>query len=305
MMRRLLLVANHNAQTVNPYRREVISTALRSQFDVDEVSTKGRGHATEVARRAVDDGVDVVAAFGGDGTVNEVVNGLASSRVSLAILPGGMANVFARSLGIPHDPVEATGFLLEKSDDPPRRVPLARLEDRYFTAMAGVGLDAAVVREVERRPTKKKAVGDWFFAWTAVRVMMTRPRRHAPKLQVRWGDNPANVRADLALAVFQNASPYTFLRGRAMNVCPEATVDGGVDCLALDTERASTVIRIALSTFGSARHIRNRHVLYLHDQRTIRVSSDSLLPVHVDGEYVGERRDVLVESVPDALSVIS
>ncbi len=303
-MRRLLLVANHNAQTVNRYRREVISTALRSQFQVNEVETKGRGHATEVARRAVDNGADVVAAFGGDGTVNEVANGLAASTVPLAILPGGMANVFARSLGIPHDPVEATGFLLEKSDDPPRRVPLARLEDRYFTTNAGVGLDAAVVKEVERRPMKKKVVGDWFFAWTAVRVLMTRPRWGVPKLRIRWGDDPDNVREGMALAVFQNTTAYTFLRGRAMNVCPEATVDGGVDCLALDTARSSTIIRIALSTFRRARHTKNPHVLYLHDQQTIHVSSDAPLPVQVDGEYVGERQDVLVESVPDALSVI-
>ncbi|MDP8955831.1 MAG: diacylglycerol kinase family lipid kinase [Actinomycetota bacterium] len=303
-MRRLVLVANHNAQTVNPYRREVISTALRSQFDVELIATKGRGHATEVARRAVQEGVDVVAAFGGDGTVNEVTNGLASSRVPLAILPGGMANVFARSLGIPHDPVEATGFLLEKSDDAPRRVPLGRLDDRYFTANAGVGLDAAVVREVERRPKKKKVVGDWFFAWTAVRVLVTRPRLGVPKLRIRWGDDPKNVRDRMAVAVFQNTSPYTFLRGRAMNVCPEATVDGGIDCLSIDTERSSTIIRIALSTFGRARHTKSRHVLYLHDQRSIRVLSEAPRPVHVDGEYVGERQDVLVESVPDAMSVI-
>ena len=303
-MRRLVLVANHNAQTVNPYRREVISTALRSQFQVDEVGTKGRGHTTEVARRAVEEGVDVVAAFGGDGTVNEVVNGLASSDVPLAVLPGGMANVFARSLGIPHDPVEATGFLLEKSDDPPRRVPLARLEDRYFANMAGIGLDAAVVREVERRPKKKKVVGDWFFAWTAVRVMMTQPRRRMPKVRVQWGDQADSVRDDMALAVFQNTSSYTFLRGRAMKVCPEATVDGGVDCLAIDTTRASTIVRLALSTFGSAKHTKSRHVVYLHDQQEIRVSSDRPLPVHVDGEYIGERREVLVESVPDALSVV-
>jgi diacylglycerol kinase family enzyme len=303
-MRRLLLVANHNAQTVNHYRREVISMALRSQFQVDEVETKRRGHATEVARRGVQDGVDLIAAFGGDGTVNEVVNGLATSRVPVAILPGGMANVFARSLGVPPDPVEATGFLLEKADDPPRRVPLARLEDRYFTANAGVGLDAAVVREVEHRPKKKKVVGDWFYAWTAVRVLMTRPRWGGPKLRIRWGDDPDNVREGMALAVFQNTSAYTYLRGRAMNVCPEATVYGGVDCLALDTARTSTIIRIVLSTFGRARHTKNRHVLYLHDQQTIQVSSDAPLPVQVDGEYVGERQDLLIESVPDALSVI-
>ncbi|HEX2088592.1 MAG TPA: diacylglycerol kinase family protein, partial [Actinomycetota bacterium] len=242
--------------------------------------------------------------FGGDGTVNEVVNGLATSQVALAILPGGMANVFARSLGIPHDPVEATGFLLEKSDDPPRRLPLGRLDDRYFTSMAGVALDAAVVREVEGRPKKKKAVGDWFFVWTAVRVLMTRPRWGTPKLRVQWGERQENLRDRMALAVFQNTTAYTFLRGRAMKVCPEATVEGGVDCLALDTDRSSTVIRVALQTFGRARHTKNRHVLYLRDQRKIGVSSEAPLPVHVDGEYVGERQQVLVESVPDALSVI-
>ena len=303
-MRRLVLVANRNAQTVNRYRREVISTALRSQFRVDEVDTKRRGHATEVARRAVEEGADVVAAFGGDGTVNEVVNGLASSTVPLALLPGGMANVFARSVGIPQDPVEATGFLLERADDPPRLVPLAKMQDRYFVANAGVGLDAVVVREVESRPRKKKAAGDWFFAWTAVRVVATRPRWRPPKLRVQWGDGLTESRENLALVVFQNTSAYTYLRGRAMNVCPEATVDGGVDGLALDTARLSTIIRVALSTFRSSRHLKNRHVLYLHDQRSIRVSSDVPLPVHVDGEYIGERQDVLVESVPDALSVI-
>jgi YegS/Rv2252/BmrU family lipid kinase len=303
-MRRLLLVANLNAQTANRYRREVISMALRSQFRVEEIDTKGRGHATEIARRAAENGVDVVAAFGGDGTVNEVVNGIASTPTRLAILPGGMANVFARSLGIPHDAVEAAGFLLERADDRPREVPLARLEGRYFTANAGVGLDAAVVREVEHRPRKKKFVGDWFYAWTAARVVFTQPKWHRPQLRVSWGDDLTNIREGLALAVFQNSSAYTYLRGRAMRVCPEASVDEGVDCLALDTTRTSTIIRIALATFRAARHTKSKHVLYLHDQRAIRVSSDAPLPVQVDGEYVGERTDVLVESIPGALSVI-
>ena len=303
-MRRLLLVANYNAQTANPYRREVISTALRSQFRVDEVETKGRGHATEVARRATEEGIDVVAAFGGDGTVNEVVNGLVGTDTSLAILPGGMANVFARSLGIPEDPVEATGFLLERADNPPRRVPLARFDGRYFTTNAGVGLDAAVVREVEHRPGKKKAVGDWFFAWTAARVVFTHGGWRKPRLRLAWGDGLHEQREGMALAVFQNISPYTFLRGMAMRVCPDVTVEGGFDCLAIDTRRRWAIIRIALSTFRRARHVKHRHVLYLHDQNAVRVSSDMALPVQVDGEYVGERDDVLVESVPNALSVI-
>ena len=303
-MHRLLLVSNYNAQTANPYRREVISTALRSQFQVDEVETKGRGHATEVARRAVQEGIDVVAAFGGDGTVNEVVNGLAETDVRVAILPGGMANVFARSLGIPHDPVEATGFLLERADDPPRRVPLARLDGRYFTTNAGVGLDAAVVREVERRPRKKKAVGDWFFAWTALRVVFANRGWRKTRLRLAWGEDLAEHREGVRLAVFQNTSPFTYLRGMAMRVCPDVTVDGGVDCVAVDTGRSTAIIRIALSTFGRARHIKHRRVLYLHDQHRIRVSSDTAVPVQVDGEFVGERTDVLVESIPNALSVI-
>src|SRR5687768_16640898 len=109
-MSRLLLISNANARAVTPYKREVIARALSAEFDVQVVDTKAPSHATELARGAALDGLDLVVAMGGDGTVNEVANGLAGSRTPMAVLPAGGVNVFARSLGLPEDTVEATGL---------------------------------------------------------------------------------------------------------------------------------------------------------------------------------------------------
>src|SRR6266496_4311628 len=244
-MRRLLLIANANAHTVTPYKREVIAAALSAQFSLEHVETKNSGHATQVARQAVDDAVDLVVALGGDGTVNEVANGLAGTKVPLAVLPGGMANVFARSLGIPPDAVEATGHLLERSDSLPRRVPLGRIGDRYFVANCGVGLDAAIVRAVERRQMAKRHGGDLFFVWTGFRVYFFGYGRRKPHLELFWGADLEEHRGHLFLAIFQNVSPYTFLGERPMRVCPEADLDGGVDGFAADTMRVRTILPTA------------------------------------------------------------
>src|SRR5947207_2231860 len=136
-MRRMLLVANPNAHGVTPSTREVIARALSSAFKLEEVQTLYPGHAVPAAREAAQDGVDVVAVLGGDGTVNEVANGIACSQTALAVIPGGLANVLARALGIPNDPVEATGQLLENAETMPRRIPLGRIDDRYFVANCG------------------------------------------------------------------------------------------------------------------------------------------------------------------------
>lgn len=303
-MRRLLLIANASAHTVTPYKREVIAAALSAQFNLEQVETKNTGHATEITRQAVEDGVDVVVALGGDGTVNEVANGLAGSRVPLAVLPGGMANVFARSLGIPPDAVEATGLLLERADSLPRRVPLGRIGDRYFVANCGMGLDAAIVRAVERRQRAKRHGGDFFFVWTGLRVYFFGYGRRKPHLELSWGPNLEERRERLFLAIFQNVNPYTYLGERAMRLCPEADLDGGLDAFAVDTMRVRTILPTALKAFRAQPKIRGRHLLYLKDQPRFLVKSDQPMPVQMDGEFVGERDEVSIEWVPNALSVL-
>jgi diacylglycerol kinase family enzyme len=303
---RLLLVANGNARNVAGYKRDVMARALSSEFKVEVVETMRPGHGTEAAREAAADGFEVVAALGGDGTVNEVANGLAGTDTALAVLPAGLANVFARSIGVPADAVEATGMLLRcvAMGTEPRRVPLGRLNGRFFTTNCGVGFDGEIVRRVEARQRLKKQAGEWYFVWTAVRLFLRGYDRTVPHVRLTFGDEGEHTTSGLFLAIVQNTSPYTFLGNRPIRLCPDATIEGGLDCFAVDSMRLRTILPIVTSAFGSGSHARRRHVTYLKDQRRLIVACDRPLPVQMDGEFVGERTDVVIESVPNALLVL-
>src|SRR6185503_21222677 len=149
---RALLVVNPKATTTTERGRDVLVHALRSEADLTVEYTNHRGHAAELGRRAVAEGYDVLVTLGGDGTVNEAVNGLLADGPdpnvpALAVVPGGSTNVFARALGLPRDWTEGTGVILEALQAKrTRTIGLGRAEDRYFTFCAGLGLDAEVVR---------------------------------------------------------------------------------------------------------------------------------------------------------------
>ena len=106
---KVLLLVNSSASSVTARGRVVIQKALSADHDVTLAETSRRGHATRLAQGAAADGVDVVVVLGGDGTLNEAANGLAGTSSALAALPGGSTNVFARTIGLPNDPIEATG----------------------------------------------------------------------------------------------------------------------------------------------------------------------------------------------------
>jgi diacylglycerol kinase family enzyme len=301
---RLLLIVNVNAQAVTPWGVNVIERALSSEFKVEVARTKRQGHATHLARGAGHEGFETVASLGGDGTVNEVANGLAGTAVPMAIIPGGGTNVLARSLGIPRDPIEATWYLIANRANPPHRVPLGRAEGRYFTFACGLGLDGAIVRDVERRQRLKRGMGHTYYVWSAARIFFAGVDRRNPSVRLRWGAEMEHSREGLFLAICQKTAPFTYLGNREMNICPDARLELAVDCLALDTFNTATILRIAAQTFGSAKHIRNRHVLYLHDQPKLEITSDIPMPLQMDGEYIGERTHVVVESVPDTLSLL-
>jgi diacylglycerol kinase family enzyme len=140
--------------------------------------------------------------------------------------------------------------------------------------------------------------------WTAIRLFSRGYDRRTPSVRVAWGDEPGQDRSGLFLSIVQNTTPYTFLGGRGVRLCPDAAIDGGLDLFAVDTMRLRTILPIVASAFGSGRHAHNRHVTYLKDQSRILIRCDEPLPVQMDGEFVGERTRVLVESVPKALSVL-
>lgn len=303
-MKRAVLVFNPEATNVSPRVRDVIARALSAELQLEVAETKRRGHAMHLAAGAAHEGLDLVICLGGDGTLNEVTNGLAGTDATLAVLPGGGTNVFARTLGLPRDPVEATSVLIERIREraEPQRINLGRVNGRYFAFCSGVGFDAAVVRAVERRVRLRKKMGDWYFVTAALRVFFFAWDRTRPALTLRDGRDEVS---DLFFAIVCNSNPYTFLGARPFQVCPLAAHERGLDVTALRTMRTVSVLRVVWRAFGSAGHTRLRSVYSLHDEERFELESARPLPLQVDGDHVGEDTRFAYESVRSALSVLA
>src|SRR6476619_755256 len=147
---RVLLVVNPVARTVAKPTLAVIEKALSADFALEVAETKEKGHANELAAQAVEEGIDLVVVFSGDGTINEAVNALAGTETALGVIPGGATNILARALDLPTDPVEATGVIITKAlDDEAFRLNLGRAAGRYFAVNCGAGIDAAAMRRLD------------------------------------------------------------------------------------------------------------------------------------------------------------
>lgn len=255
------------------------------------------------------DRLDLVLALGGDGTVNEVVNGLLQATdgppvPALAVVPGGSTNVLARNLGIPRDPVEATGMLLDAVRSGRRRpLGLGRLDDRWFTFCAGAGFDADVVRYVEELRAAGKRSSAALYARTAVRRFFAQhDRKHGALTLERPGAEPV---AAIVLAIITNTAPWTYLGRRPVNPTPQASFDHGLDLFALTKlGLPSTLRHVAKITLAPSQGARGREVLTLHDQSEMVFRSERPIPVQVDGDYLGERTRMAVKAVPRAIDVL-
>jgi diacylglycerol kinase family enzyme len=304
-----MVVVNHKATTTTPRTLDVMLSALRHDLKLDVVETDHRGHAIELARAARADEVDLVLALGGDGTINEVVNGLLGDQdgppvPKLAIVPGGSTNVLARNLGIPSDPVEATGLLLDAVRSG-RSLPLGlgRLDDRWFTFCAGAGFDADVVRAVEQHRAKGRRSTAALYARTAVRRFFAQDdRRHGTMTLERPGAAPVE---GIVLAIVTNTAPWTYLGARPVNPTPQASFDEGLDLFALTKLSLPRTLRhVAEITLAARRGARGSDVLILHDQAKMVLRAARPVPVQVDGDYLGERTLLTLRSAPHALDVV-
>jgi len=300
----VLLVVNPAATTTRPELRDLIIAALDGTVRLDVRPTRGRGHATELASEAVAGGRDAVVVLGGDGTANEVIQALAHSPTALGLVPGGGANVLARSLGLPAGPVAAASRLLQSlRTDGRRRIGLGRADERLFASNAGMGFDAAVVQRVERDPTRKQLLRQLAFVASALGVWRDQ-RTHPDALRVVLPDGSEH-RADLALVA--NSSPYTYLGPRALVAHPGASFDLGLDLLTVRGLTFSRLLTVAAGALAEGRHVRSDGVTHHHDLAGLVIEAAdgrSALPVHVDGDPLPPRRRLVLSAVPDALDVL-
>lgn len=284
--------------------RVVIQKALSADHEVDVAETSRRDHATRIAQGAAADGVEVVVALGGDGTLNEAANGLMGTDTALATLPGGSTNVFARTIGLPNDPIEATGALLDAlAAGNVRRVGLGTANGRCFLFHVGIGYDAAVVHQVERRGSLKRWAGHPLFAFCAVDTWFRHYDRSRPRFAVRFADG--RVIDDGYFGICLNTDPYTFVGNRPFRIAPAATLDRGLSMVTLRTLSLVPLVRLAARTLaGSGGLSTGRQIDIGHDLTELVVEGHGPIPYQVDGDYLGETDRIVLRHEPDALSLV-
>jgi diacylglycerol kinase family enzyme len=305
---RALVVLNPNATTTSVRTRDVLLSALSNDLDLEVAETTHRGHATELTRKARTDAVDLVVSVGGDGTVNEVVNGLLEPAPhpgekvpDIAIIPGGSTNVLARNLGIPENSIEATGLLLDALRSGRRQsIGLGRLDDRYFTFTAGFGLDADVIQAVEAERERGRVSTVQLYIRTAIRRFFAQPERRHGVIELTADDGLPI--AGLLVVIITNCTPWTYLGARPLRPTPFADLNAGLDVFGLTSLRlAPTLLHLAQLT--TQRGPRGRSVVSLHDRTTIVLRAPAPQPVQVDGDYIGDRTEITLTSVPNALRI--
>ncbi|MGW3247194.1 diacylglycerol/lipid kinase family protein [Streptomyces sp. NPDC001070] len=320
---RALLVVNPAATTTSARTRDVLAHALASDLKLEVAATEYRGHARDLARQAAEGGeIELVVALGGDGTVNEVVNGLLHNGPDpdglpkLAVVPGGSTNVFARALGLPNDAVEATGALLDAlRERSSRTVGLGLVsgtpgtEDegvpaRWFTFCAGLGFDAGVVGRVEQQREHGKRSTHALYIRQVVRQFLAEPNRRNGAITLeRPGEDPVT---DLVLAIVCNTSPWTYLGNRPVYASPRASFDTALDVLGLSRLSSAAVARYATQLLRSTpeRGPQGKHATSLHDLTDFTLHSQAPLPFQVDGDHLGLRMSATFTGVRRALRVI-
>jgi len=314
-----LLIMNPKATASSERTLEVLVGALSSELDLVEEHTRYRGHAADLATAAAAEGVDVVIAFGGDGTVNEAVTGLMAhgsgplDRPRLAIVPGGSTNVFARALGLPNHAVEATGALLRMLRRPGEATRLVSLgavrpddesRERYFTFSAGFGFDAAVVGEVERQRAQGRKSTHALYVRSALREYFRRSDKRNAPITAKLVDGSALP--ELFMAILANTSPWTYLGNRPIVATPEAGFDTGLDLFGLASLGALPVWQTVGRLIASSSKLhQGRDVILRHDLPELTLLAQRPVPFQVDGDYLGPRERVTFRSVPAALRVFA
>ncbi|MFW0784174.1 diacylglycerol kinase family protein [Gordonia sp. CPCC 206044] len=306
-----MLIVNPFATATSPAGRDALAHTLSSRFHLDVEHTTHRGHAGELARRAADDGFDVVLVHGGDGSVNEAVNGLlgppgtfrpGAPRPRLGVIPGGSANVFARTLGIQADPLAATGQIIELLESGQcRQIGLGHTRDRWFLFNTGMGMDAVVVHAMEdKRHAGKPATPGRYF-WTTVTSFL----RHAGSTASFTVELPdRDPIPGVRFGFVSNTSPWTYFGDFEIRTNPTTGFDTGLGIFAATSTGVARNLPLAARLL-THRTPAGRHLHRDDDVAWVRFHADEPIDVQMDGDYIGAHASLDFGHRADALAVVA
>jgi diacylglycerol kinase family enzyme len=313
---RAVLIVNPNATSTTPAGRDLLAHALESRVKLTVIHTDHRGHAIEIARDATRDGVDVLIVHGGDGTVNEVVNGIlghsggqpdAGAAPAVAVVPGGSANVFARALGISPDPIDATNQLVDLLSDfrrggQWRRIGLMDCGERWAVFTAGMGVDGAVVAAVEAQRAKGRKVTASRYIRVAVREVLGSARKE-PTLTLHLpGAEPV---PGVHFVFVSNSSPWTYANSRPVWTNPDTTFETGLGVFATTSTNVWANLKLVRQMVARTPRLVAKHLIRDDDVSSVTVTSDTPVACQIDGDYAGLRETMTFTAVPEALGVVA
>jgi diacylglycerol kinase family enzyme len=313
---RALLIINPHATSANGRDATRAVGELAAGLDLDTAHTRYPSHARELAADAAADGYELIIPFGGDGTINETVNGLMHATVrsgpgphgcpAIAPVPAGGANVFARSLGFPPRPMQTAELIAAAAKDPHwRTIGLGLAGDRYFTFSAGLGWAAEVVSDVTRMRARGRRSSPGLYMRAGLRRYYFGTDRRQPALTLYPGEDAEPIE-NLFMGIIANSSPWTYLGNHPVSSVPNPDFRSGLDVFALSRLRTVTTLKAVqqmLQTRDAPPHGRDVVTVDRLCELTFRASRP--IALQVDGEYIGEVTDVPFRYVTDALRVLS
>lgn len=313
---RAVLIVNPTATSTTPAGRDLLAHALKSRLQLTVEHTNHRGHGNELAQAAAADGVDLIVVHGGDGTVSGVVNGLlgrpgstpAEHVPAVAVVPGGSANVLARSLGISKDPIAATNQVIQLLDDYRRhqtwrRIGLIDCGERWAVLNAGMGVDAEVVAAVEAQRDKGVKVTPRRYWRVAVPITVAFSRREPTLTLELPGRDPV---AGVHFIWVSNTSPWTYSNNRPLVTNPGCSFESGLGVFAVTDMKVFPTLRLLRQILSKGPKPNIKQLVRDDDAPCLKVTSTgSPIASQFDGDYLGLRETMTFRAVPDLLPVVA
>jgi len=286
-----VLIVNPFASGVTEEKLAAVQAALPARTQT--FLTQARGDATDLAAE-LSPGVKAIYVYSGDGTYNEVINGMRAD-IPVGFVPGGGTSVLPRALGLPRNPVHAAERI---AFGKPRRISLGEINGRRFCFSAGIGFDAELVRRVDAlgRREDGKRPGDVTFGLTVVKALAEHRFRYPSALEVEGLGRAA-------FALVANCSPYTYAGRLGLRFVPHASFEGGLDIVAPREVRPRSVPRLVVQALTGRPG--PGEALLGHDLDRIVIRCDTPLPAQVDGEDIGDFEEAEIVALRDALTVLT